>query len=86
MNIMSATAKTFYVVQPFIRGKRGGLKAEQAIQAPSANAALLRAERMAESKAGVLVFSQTSTSQCSWQGMGMCRLRINEKLLTQMQW
>jgi hypothetical protein len=43
MNKMSATAKTFYVVQPFIRGKRGGL----------------RAERIAESKAGVLVFSQT---------------------------
>jgi hypothetical protein len=59
MNKMSASAKTFYVVQPFIRGKRGGLKAEQAIQAPSENAALLRAERMAESKAGVLVFSQT---------------------------
>ncbi len=57
---MSATAlKTFYVVQPFVRGKRGGLKAETAIQAPSENAALLRAERIADSKAGVLVFSQT---------------------------
>jgi hypothetical protein len=60
MNEMSAIApKTFYVVQSFIRGKRGGLKAEQPIQAPSESAAILRAERIAESKAGVLVFSQT---------------------------
>jgi hypothetical protein len=60
MNKMSAMApKTFYVVQSFIRGKRGGLKAEQPIQAPSESAAILRAERIAESKAGVLVFSQT---------------------------
>lgn len=55
---MSATAlKTFYVVQPFVKGKRGGLKAEQAIQAPSESAAILRGERLSESKAGVLVFS-----------------------------
>jgi hypothetical protein len=59
MNKMSATAETFYVVQPFSRGKRGGLKAEQPIQAPSQSAAILRAERIAESKAGVLVFSQS---------------------------
>jgi hypothetical protein len=60
MNKMSASAlKTYYVVQPFSRGKRGGLKAEQAIQAPSESAAILRAERIAGSKAGVLVFSQT---------------------------
>ncbi|MCB5173684.1 hypothetical protein [Microvirga lenta] len=57
---MSATAlKTYYVVQPFVRGKRGGLKAEQAIQVQSETAAILRGERLAESKAGVLVFSQT---------------------------
>lgn len=55
---MATTAsKTFYVVQPFIKGKRGGLKAEQAIQAPSESAAILRGERLSESKAGVLVFS-----------------------------
>lgn len=54
---MTAAAKTFYVVQPFIKGKRGGLKAEPAIQAPSESAALLRGERIAESKAGVLIFS-----------------------------
>lgn len=55
---MSATAlKTFYVVQPFVKGKRGGLKAEQAIQAPSESAAILRGEWLSESKAGVLVFS-----------------------------
>ena len=55
---MSASAlKTFYVVQPFIKGKRGGLRAEQAIQAPSESAAILRGERLSGSKAGVLVFS-----------------------------
>jgi hypothetical protein len=54
---MTATAKTFYVVQPFSKGKRGGLKAEQAIQAPSESAAILRGERLSGSKAGVLVFS-----------------------------
>lgn len=56
---MTATAKTFYVVQPFIKGKRGGLKAEPAIQSPSESAAILRGERIADSKAGVLVFSIT---------------------------
>ena len=57
---MSATAqKTFYVVQPFIKGKRGGLKAEPAIQASSQDAAIRRGERMADSKAGVIVFAQT---------------------------
>lgn len=55
---MAATAlKTFYVVQPFIKGKRGGLKAEQAIQVGSESAAILRGERLSGSKAGVLVFS-----------------------------
>ncbi len=56
---MTATAKTFYVVQPFIKGKRGGLKAEQPIQASSEEAAIRRGERLAESKAGVLVFAQS---------------------------
>lgn len=60
MNEMSASAlKTFYVVQPFIKGKRGGLKADTPIQASSGEAAIRRGERLAESKAGVLVFSQT---------------------------
>ena len=52
-----ATAKTFYVVQPFSKGKRGGLRAEQAIPARSESAAILRGERLSASKAGVLVFS-----------------------------
>jgi hypothetical protein len=57
---MSATTpKTIYVVQPFTKGKRGGLKAEQAIQAPSEGAAIRRGERLAETKVGVLVFAQT---------------------------
>lgn len=55
----ATTRKTFYVVQPFTKGKRGGLKAEQAIQAASEDAAVRRGERLAETKAGVLVFSQT---------------------------
>ncbi len=55
----AVTRKTFYVVQPFTKGKRGGLKADQPIQASSAEAAIRRAERLAETKAGVLAFAQT---------------------------
>jgi len=57
---MPATApKTFFVVQPFSRQKRGSLRPEQPIMATSKEAAIRRAERLAETKAGVLAFAQT---------------------------
>lgn len=50
--------KTFYVVQPYIAGKRGALVAGAAVEARTAEDARSRAERMAASKAGAIAFSR----------------------------
>ncbi len=50
--------KTFYVVQPYVLGKRGALLAGPAVEARSAEDAQRRAERMAASKAGAIAFSR----------------------------
>jgi hypothetical protein len=56
---MSVSTKTFYVVQPFSKGKRGALKADLPIQVSSEGSAIRRAESLAETKVGVLAFSQS---------------------------
>ncbi|MFG1454549.1 hypothetical protein V5F44_20200 [Xanthobacter sp. V2C-8] len=50
--------KTFYVVQPYVLGKRGALRAGQAREARSAADAERMAERMAAMAAGAVAFSR----------------------------
>jgi hypothetical protein len=54
----TAALKTFYVVQPFVKGRRG-ITAERPTQASSAGAAVRMAERLSATKLGVLAFAQT---------------------------
>lgn len=49
---------TYYVVLPFFRPAEGELAADEAIEAPSANAARTRAERVAGGKGGAVAFSR----------------------------
>ncbi len=51
--------KTFYVVQGFTAGPRGRLSPVSAVEVPSAEAALRRAERIASIKGGAIAFSRT---------------------------
>ncbi len=50
---------TYYVVQSFESGSKGGLVADIPVTLPSADGARRRAERLALSKAGVVAFSRT---------------------------
>ncbi len=50
---------TYFVVLPLVRSEGGGLVAEAGSTAPSAPAALWRAQMIARQKAGVLAFSRT---------------------------
>ena len=49
---------TYYVVQAFQTGKRGVLIADQPREAKGVDHALALAERLAESRAGVIAFSR----------------------------
>ncbi|WP_245431292.1 hypothetical protein [Rhodoplanes roseus] len=50
--------KTFYVVQGFTAGPRGRLSPVPAIEVPSAEAALRRAEKIASINGGAIAFSR----------------------------
>ncbi len=50
---------TYFVVLPFFRTSEGDLVADEAIEAPSANAARGQAERVARAKGGAVAFSRT---------------------------
>ncbi|MDQ0505983.1 hypothetical protein QOZ94_002787 [Xanthobacter agilis] len=50
--------KTFYVVQPYVLGKRGALKAGQAREARSAADAERLAQRLSATGAGAIAFSR----------------------------
>lgn len=52
------TRKTFYVVQPYVLGKRGALKAGQAREARNAADAERLAQRLAVMGAGAIAFSR----------------------------
>lgn len=51
------TRQTLYLVQPFVAGKGGSLKAEKALQSKTAADAMRTAERLASSKLGVVAYS-----------------------------
>ncbi len=50
---------TYFVVQSFERGKRGGLVADQPVEAQGLEHAKRMAARLAQEKAGVVAFSRT---------------------------
>ncbi len=50
---------TYFVVLPLVRDQEGDLVAEAGLEAPSAPAALRRAQSLADRKAGALAFSRT---------------------------
>lgn len=53
-------AETIYVVQRFTAGKRGSLKAMQALSFPTESQARSRAERLGDTCEGVIAFAQTA--------------------------
>lgn len=55
--------ETIYVVQGFKPGKRGALQALPAVRASTEEQARGRAERLAETCAGVLAFAQTADAE-----------------------
>lgn len=50
---------TYFVVQSFERGKKGGLVADQPVEAQGLEQAKRMAARLAQVKAGVVAFSRT---------------------------
>lgn len=50
---------TYFVVLPFVASQDGEILAEDALEAQSADAARRKAERLADSKAGVVAFSRS---------------------------
>ena len=53
------TTLTYYVVLPFFRTADGDLVADEAIEAPDANAARTQAEQVAHAKGGAVAFART---------------------------
>lgn len=49
---------TYFVVQSFERGKKGGLVADQPVEAQGLEHAMRMAERLSRVKAGVVAFSR----------------------------
>lgn len=71
-------AKTQFIVQAFRAGKRGALVAEPAILASSAANARLRAEKMAERKAGVVAYQMTADPDAGDYGDPIVLARFGE--------
>ena len=57
------TRETAYIVQAFVAGRGAGLKAEKAVPCKTGEAARRMAERLAESKLGVVAFSTTGDAE-----------------------
>jgi hypothetical protein len=57
------TRETAYIVQSFCAGRGKALKAEQAVPCKSADAARRMAERLAETKLGVVAFSSSGDAE-----------------------
>jgi hypothetical protein len=57
------TRQTVYVVQTYNPGKGNRLKADPPIPCKSADAALRTAERLAETKCGVIAFSSSGDAE-----------------------
>ena len=55
--------ETAYIVQAFIAGRGAGLKAEKPVPCKSGEAARRMAERMADTKLGVVAFSTTGDAE-----------------------
>jgi hypothetical protein len=54
-----ATVVTYFVVQSFQRGKKGGVLADTPVEARSAEAALRLADKLAKGSLGVVAFSRS---------------------------
>ncbi|MCX5579042.1 hypothetical protein [Kaistia terrae] len=54
---------TQFIVQPYRLNKRGKLEAEPAVAASSAANAKMRAEKLAETRAGVIAFQIAADSE-----------------------
>jgi hypothetical protein len=54
-----ATVLTYFVVQSFQKGKKGGVLADTPVEARSAEAAVRMAERLASVTLGVVAFSRS---------------------------
>ena len=55
--------QTVYIVQTYIAGKGGRLKADTPVPCKSAEAALRTAERLAQTKLGVIAFSSSGDQE-----------------------
>jgi hypothetical protein len=55
--------ETSYLVQAFIAGRGAGLKAEKAVPCKSADAARRMAERLVETRLGVVAFSTSGDAE-----------------------
>lgn len=54
---------TQYIVQPYRLNKRGKLEAEPAVAASSAENAKMRAQKLSDSRAGVIAFQISADSE-----------------------
>ena len=57
------TRETVHIVQAYVAGSGGRLRAETPVKCSSADAALRTAERLAQTKAGVVAFSSSGDQE-----------------------